>query len=329
MKLKLLLLLVISCLYCNQNYAQISVGRKKTGVFKDFRKGELSTIKKKTTVFVIDQLNINEYEKIIKENWTFNDYLIIDREVYENSKEKYYDEKYAIWILQGEHVTVRKTNSKGMRTGTETEYLYIYLDYYYLTDIKKKDGKVKSSTYNGIAAVYLGLNSEAGWEWIRTHKFGDLDNDTYNYKLGYLKNYIQVINDYLSTNWFSSCYDSSYDKRLIKKLKKATLYVPDYIKIKSNWGYKDTEREDPEKLFKNYNYKYEFINDKELNKKILESNKDSEDFYYLTFIRVNGQKFISVVNGKTGDLLYKDYQTLSYSLKAKDIAKLNRRIKKG
>lgn len=322
MKLKLLLLLIISFLYSNQNYAQISVGRKKTGVFKDFRKGELKTIKNKTTVFVIDQLDINEFEKIIKENWTFNNYLIIEREVFENSKEKYYDEKYALWKLRGEHHRVD--------TGRLiNDYVYVYLDYYYLTNIKKKDGKLKNSTYNGIAAVYLGLNSEAGWELIGTGKFGDLDKDTYNYRLGYLKNYIQVINDYLSTNWFSFCYDSSYDKRLIKKLKKATLYIPDYIKIKSQRGFKDIERENPEKLFKNYNYKYEFINDEELNKKILESNKDSEDFYYLTYIRVNGQKFISVVNGKTGDLLYKDYQTFSYSLKAKDIAKLNRRIKKG
>jgi hypothetical protein len=318
MKIKFTLLTLFAAILFNFSYGQVSIGRSSIGPFKDFKKGEYDLIKGKTTVFVVDEFDLKEFDAMLKPVWKVNKYVIVSREDFQKSSSKYITEEYAIWEMNGRVVT--STSSKGMTT----EYLYIYLEYYYPTDIKEKKKKTVFDR-NQIAAVFFGGNTEAMWEMIRTEKFGDFQEDLYNYRLGYLKNYFQYVNDNLISEGFSFAYDTDYDKKKIKALAKATLYVPDYFKVRSKLGWSDEDRENPDELFKKYTYKYEFISDEDLDKKILNA---TEDFYYIMYTRVNGQKFVSVVNGKTGDIIYKDYQTFSYQVKPKDIGELNSKIKK-
>lgn len=197
--------------------------------------------------------------------------------------------------------------------------------YYYPGDIKQKKKKLDYDR-NEIAAIYFGGNTESMWNIIRSGKFGTLTEDMYNYQIGYLKNYLQNINDHLANNESTWMYDTDYDKVKIKALAKSTLYIPEYLKVKSIWGYKDEERANPDELFKDYDYKYEFISDDALNSKILKGG--TEDFYYLMYTKINGQKLVTVINGRTGEIIYKDYQTMSYSLKPKDLKALSKAIKK-
>lgn len=74
-----------------------------------------------------------------------------------------------------------------------------------------------------------------------------------------------------------------------------------------------------------YNYKYEVISDEELNNKIL----NNEELYYLRYVRMNAERFLQVVNSKTGEIIYRNYITgMSYNIKSKDIKELNDKIKK-
>ena len=90
----------------------------------------------------------------------------------------------------------------------------------------------------------------------------------------------------------------------------------------TNFGEK--ERDNPDKLFEKYKYKYKWITKEDLSEKILNSE---EDFYYLMYLQVNSEKYINVVNGKTGDFIYRDYETLTYNIKKNDIKRLNSKIK--
>ncbi|WP_445712286.1 hypothetical protein [Flavobacterium sp.] len=162
------------------------------------------------------------------------------------------------------------------------------------------------------------------WVIIRNHSYEDIKKQLYNYKLGFLKNYLQFIQKNLKANWYSCIIASEYDKEEMKKLSKTTLYIPDYIKIQYNgWTGEDKENEKPNDLFKDYDFEYEWISSKDLNKKIFSTK---EDFYYLMYTKINSTKIISIINGKTGDIIYTDFQSLSYQLKPKDLKKINRKI---
>ncbi|CAM3458798.1 DUF4835 domain-containing protein [Flavobacterium longum] len=298
-------------------YGQVSVGRSSIGPFKDFRKGEYDLIKSKHTIFVVDDFSVADFDKIAKGVWTITPYTVVTRAIFENDREKYITESNAIMLVEGYVRTV--TSSSGMTT----EYVYVNYGYFYPTDIKKNKKNELKYDRNEIASVFLSGDSATMWELIRTANFGDL-NKMYNYRLGYFKNYLQYINDLLRDKDYAFAYDKSYDKKEIKALATATLYVPDYMKTKSVWGYKDEERANPDELFKKYDFKYQFIDDATLNEKILAGGK--EDFYYLMYTRVNGQKIISVINGRTGKIIYKDYQTMSYSIKPKDLSELSSAI---
>jgi len=319
MKVKFTLLALLAAAFFTSANAQVSIGRSKTGSFKDFKKGEYDLIKKKTSIFVNDDFTIEEMETILKQVWTINPYKVISREEYNKNMSVYLTESNAIWQMDG---FVRTSTSK---SGFVSEYLYVFYEYFYPTDIKEKKKKLVYDT-NEIAAIFMGGNTEAMWTMIKKGTFGDLQEDLYNYQLGYVKNYLQYVNDNIKNEGYSFAYDSDYDKAKLKDLATKTLYVPEYLKTKSIWGYKDEEREDPTELFKKYPYKYEFISDEALNKKIVDGG--SEDFYYIMYTKVNGQKMISITNGKNGDMIYKDYQTLSYMIKPKDLGELADAVKK-
>ncbi|WP_348825011.1 hypothetical protein [Flavobacterium aestuarii] len=301
--------------------AQISVGRSHRGPFDDFKKGDYKIIKAKKTVFVIDDFNVPEFEKMLSSFWDLNKYIVVSREEYEHTKANYLTEEYAVFEFKGDVVT---SSPAPGTSGITNEYLHLMYKYYYYSDIKVKNDKTKYDI-NEVAAIFFAGNAEGMWGMINSKTFYNLDENLYNYKLGFMKNYLQFVNTTLKDEWYSFAYATDYDKKKIKALKTSTLYIPDYIKIKYD-AFKgtDSDREGPDELLKKYSYKYEFIDTDKLNEMILNAK---EDFYYLMYTKVNSQKFISVVNGKTGEVIYREYDIMSYNIKAKDFSELSSSIK--
>lgn len=114
----------------------------------------------------------------------------------------------------------------------------------------------------------------------------------------------------------------------LKKLATHKLYIPSYMNIKFNgWTGQDSEADDNniDDIFKKYEYQYEIISDDDLNNRIL----DNQELYYLRYVRMNAERFLQVVNSKTGEIIYRNYITgLSYKIKSKHIKDLNGDIKK-
>ncbi|MCB0452076.1 MAG: hypothetical protein KDC94_04145 [Aequorivita sp.] len=46
---------------------------------------------------------------------------------------------------------------------------------------------------------------------------------------------------------------------------------------------------------------------------------NGEEILYLSYIRSNTDKFISIVNSKTGDVIYSLYRPMSYNFSDKDM----------
>lgn len=298
--------------------AQVSVGRSHRGAFDDFKKEDYKLIKAKKTVFVIDNFVVSEFETMLSSCWDLNKYVVVTREEYQKTWENYITEEYAIFEFTGDIVTTRSSS------GMTNEYLHLNYNYFYYSDIKQKKDKTKFDT-NEVASIFFGGNADAMWDMIRNKKYGDLGASLYNYKLGFIKNYLQFINATLKREWYCFAYETENDKKKIKALKTTTLYIPDYIKTKYDaFRGTDSERGNPDDLFKKYKYKYEYIDTDILNEKILDAK---EDFYYLMYTKVNSQKFISVVNGKTGDIIYREYNILTYNISVKDLSEINSAIK--
>jgi hypothetical protein len=317
--MKLFLTVIFLFVFSTCSFAQISVGRSHKGAFKDLRKEDYKEIKSRKTIFVVDSFDAKEFEEMLATFWDLNQYEVLTRQQYEFKKNSYITEDYSIFEFSGVLVTV--TSQSGM----VSEYLYLNYNYFYYTDIKeKKDGTLKYDK-NEVASIFFSGDAESMWNIIGSLQYGNLVEQLYNYKIGIVKNYLQFIQKNLKDDWYSWSFASEYDKKKMKNLANMTLFVPDYIKTKYNgWTGEDVERENPDELFKNYNHKYEWISLDDLNNKILST---TEDFYYLMYLRINSIKVISIVNGKTGEIIFRDLTTFSYKLKSKDLKEINSKIK--
>lgn len=305
MKRKHLLLALIAALGIGTSTAQVTVGTSFLNPGGNMNAKEFPTLKEKKTVFVADQFETEDIEDLLKEVWKVNSYEVISREDYNKDKNKFIKEEYAIFELNG-----------FIKTGRNGSTIFIYLEYFTPIHIKQKSDKLKYDKAE-IASIFFGGKNDAMWKMIQNKAFGDLQGDLYNYQLGYLKNYLQFINSRVEQKaiWF---VPGHIQDEKTKVLKNATLLIPDYIK--SGAGGKDDVIEKPDELFEKYPFKYEWMSNVELNNKILKGG--TEDFYYLGYTQMNGNKMIVVTNGRTGEIIYKDSVTMSRDIKSKDLKEL-------
>lgn len=327
MKLRIYLLVVIAAFFTLTTNAQVFVSKRFVWKVKEFDKGEYELIKGKKTIFVLDNLDRDKLESMLKDTWTYNEYEVIDTQTYNANFEKYVTENNAIFKFFG-YVSNSYTTTASDPTGTNhtNSYTHMYLHYFYPSKLKIKKDKVVDFKVNEVAAIFLNANTGELTNLVGGSTNANLDAYT-NYKIGYLKNCFQNIINILNNKGTAFAYDNTVDATKIKNLQEATLYVPEYIKT-SHINLGGTEnKEDGDNLFKDYPYKYEFIADDVLNNKILAGGKES--FYYLTFVRLSGQKIIVVTDGLTGDIIYNEYVAMTYNLKAKDLARIAEKAAKG
>jgi hypothetical protein len=331
-------LLIVMLVFCMKNYSQVAVTNSERGANEPFEKGELEKFKGTTTIFVLPQLNKKEaYEKILKEVWTVTPYRVL--EYNEFKLLDYCDGTYSFAKLEGD---IRVT-SKGT-VFVHTNFGISILDKEKFdkglkkikSDAKKYNSKVntlfdESTTY--IARFPLCVNNVFLNEAMRARsdeKAAILydkmytENSFTNTNLGMLKNYFQLINQIISKEEHCGLYDNFINPE-IKKLKESTLYIPEAYMMEYN-AWKITEElrdeKDLKKLLKDYKYKYQFIRDEDLEKKIL----NNEEIYYLRYVSMNANKYLQVVNAKTGIPNYYSYDAGSYNLKDDDFEEINKAV---
>lgn len=356
MKFKILLLLLFITL---QNYSQISVGPTHVGKSKKFKKDVLEKFKNTETIFLLSNVYDKEiYEQILKSSWTVTPYRIIEHE--EFNLNDYLSDKYSIAEISG-YIKSQKSEYGG---GTIVSlYTFFDIKMYDNGPIKEQRNKLTAKKWEKkkkkifaqnsfriarfylypkddffeIAVPYSGKNKN-NYEGSRlTIKSPEYMNSVinalyskevfFNYKPGLLKNYFQKVNSLIKKEEVYWMYEDDYMPEL-RNLANKKLYIPSYMTIKYNgWSGKDSEPDEDNilEIFKKYDYQYEIISDKDLSNRIM----NNEEFYYLRYVRMNAERFLQVVNSRTGEIIYKNYITgLSYKIKPKHIKDLNSKITK-
>lgn len=169
----------------------------------------------------------------------------------------------------------------------------------------------------------------------KIYDFSDVDFQNYflNGTEGHLKNMIQYVNAEIKKGTQRELFDNFKMDSELQKLKTATLYFPNYWygetgtiteKLPKESKYYDATVKYIDNLIKAYPYKMQLINRSELKDMILKTDKD---FYYLNYIQSSADKLISIVNGRTGEVIYSENTKNSYRIKEKDIDKLVKALK--
>ncbi|MCR5861357.1 hypothetical protein LRS05_03970 [Flavobacterium sp. J372] len=324
------------------SYAQLSMRTDKKELLDRFKNTE--------TVFILSNAyETKVYDDILKQTWTVTPYKIIKIEDF--NPLEYMDDKHSFAMLDG-NVVIKKNGS----------YLHSYMSFFIfdhedklkeIEKFKKKTGK-KRDDYDlmrenriTIADFFLYKNADfikknesgpiAGKEmpndnmiriirYLTDEMYMD-DNVFHNYKPGFLKNYFQKVNALITEGKPYGLYGGACTAE-IKQLKNKTLYVPQYVGLKYNAMSRtetDKTQENKTKLFEDYKYNYEYIDTDKLSDRIMAG----EEFYYLRYVMENAQKYVQVVNSKTGEIIYKNYHPMSYNLNEGNIEDIRKAIEKG
>lgn len=339
------ILLAIIFVLSIKNYAQVAITPSERGANEEFKKGQLENFKKTTTVFVLPtRYKKEEYEKVLKEVWTVTSFKVVDFKDFKHLD--FVNGTYSFAEIFGDL----------LRTSSGTMYLHTNLGIKVLNkekfakefqklkiDDKKYNKKLRDLINENLSYIVRVplcptnkfLRDALGSLDLMKLKFPEekmeeLYGEMYtkvsftNTNLGMLKNYFQQINQIITREGHCGLYEDFVNPE-IKKLKESILYIPEAYMMKYDaWRFSEMLRDekDIKKLLEDYKYKFQFIKDEDLEKKIL----NNEEIYYLRYVSMNANKYLQVVNAKTGDPSYYLYSALTYNLKDDDFKKINKAI---
>lgn len=330
---KLLLLLFFSNYFIG--FSQISVSESPNRKTKKLNAKTIERFKKTETIFVLpNSISKESYNSILKQYWNITPYKIIDFETF--SFKNYLNDEYSFVYLNTSVKTIDKSRSINV-------YIYATLNIFMLKNKeikdllskkKKKTSKIFESNKIQLASIFLYPKNE----YLKT--IANLRNNEkelieftytqkafYDFNAGFFKNGIQKINYQLKKSEPYYLYESDFLPE-IKNLATHKLYVPEYLGLKFN-GMRETNTGKNtsyiKDLFKTYNFEYSTIKTSELSDKIIQK----EITYYAKYTRVNTQRFLHIVNAKTGEIIYRKHMPgMAYNLHQKHILNLNNAIRK-
>ncbi|MGB5983152.1 MAG: hypothetical protein WBG46_13505 [Nonlabens sp.] len=129
-----------------------------------------------------------------------------------------------------------------------------------------------------------------------------------NLNQGWLKNYIQAVNDAVENDMVLSRYQNRYGEAVIN-LKNQRLLIPEYVGLKMSVLDDDVELDQEllAKVLKKYKYDREIVSASEIGQRIL----NGDDFYYLRYAPVFDWQFIEVVHSTTGKIIFSNHESKS------------------
>ena len=318
--IKKLLLIAVCLFYSLTIFAQVTFKGK-----GDINEEEFTTFKNTITLFTLQYKDYNELEKYneaIRTTWNVTPFLIIKPD----ELSKYAGKPgYSFFDFNGYIQSVGNT--------TVVRFFYSLKMPYF-----KKSGKQGDDITLGEITVYpdnktlfAAIGSPFSFKGAKRkaeEMISFLYNDAilYNWSPGMLKGYLKQLNNGILSRKERKLFFEMEEKTKLAALTKDTLYVPDYVKLRFNM-FTASEKVDEEKgenLSEAYNYPIKFVPVKTLNELIL---KKGSNINYLVFTKSSSDKFISVYNSYSNEMLYQNYTPISYNFKNSDLNKLRKLIK--
>lgn len=279
-------------------------------------KSDLEDFKNSTTYFVIDEglgLFQVQFESILNDVWNITPFRVItDKNFNKNLSE---NNSYARFH------SFSVTKESSLTTSTSS---YTVFDFFMPKKLKKtRKGEYKWRSKR-VASIYFTIDVAARKDVVKEKT--KIGGDIINYRLGYIKNAFQKVNDGLLNKESNDIYEDFVNKNELKKLKNQKLYFEeDLIYGYNAFSIKEKDAFTKEELFEDYQFDYEVITSDELNENILSA---TEDFYYLMYNQINSNKILTIVNGKTGETVFQEHKKMSFNLKPKDLKQLSKSIEK-
>lgn len=361
--MKKYLFILLAFFMVSVSLAQVAVSKNDMGRLAEFDKERFDKFKSTKTIFILSNIYDKEkYVQILNEVWNVTPYEVVSANDFDYAN--YLTDEFSFAHLQ---VNIGLSSTIGFHIEAYINFYYLDLDEINKKIAKVKNDQDKFislvfENYKNIGRINLLCDAQlikladknngsgGGFAWkmkdpsIKT--YGKLtknqklkeyhksmielvyDKQMFkNYSLGYLKNNLQEVNRLIVENQFVWLFEDFSNIKVLKSLKNSILYVPEIVKIDYNprkIEETDLSSDDVKKLMSKYKYKYDFISQSDLDTKILAN----EDFYYLRYSRENAGIFVHVVNGKTGQVIYKDYVPVRYNMKDKDFENLTKAVLK-
>lgn len=317
--------------------AQVAISQKLTGSLKEIKTENFEHFKKTTTIFILSNVYDKEqYESILKDSWTITPYEIIDINSFERGE--YISDKYSFAELQAYSSEKQKS---GVRSGLIS--VVALIDFYFIKSDKlnsvkealaklnkskknyyEKSRKILAKNKERVADIFLAPNGKLLESLYKKDGLASsslFSKDLFvNYKLGYLKNYFQKVNNLISENQSYWLYAQDFLSEL-KNLKANSLIIPKYNELFIN------RRKSGEfkALMSNYDFEYNVIEEEEIDQKIL----NGEEFYYLNYTMINsGDRVVNIINSITGEIILRHHLNpgFKFGLSKKQIEFVNKSI---
>ena len=330
-------LTIITLLFSFAMTSQVSVSTSKIMKSSNLDLELIENFKKTTTVFVLrDNYTIEEYNKMLESFWDVTPFKVVLEKDY--NFQEFLSTEYSIASMNYLHTD--KDISKMSGNAANTIFFKFDIRVFNEKQIEKIKLKLASTkkgkdeeignyiAYNSddVAHVFMYpiLNKEVGMaiyykKFDKVSDWASSDESAYfNYSLGYLKNYFQKINKSLKENKGVGLFEEVLIKSELKKLKNQDLIIPKYMIDMPIISEKD--------LGKAYSYSYTFQDSETIDKRVMEG----EEFYYLQHTIINSDRFIEIVNAKTGEVIFKNVSIspLAFKFKKKHIELINDAISK-
>lgn len=290
---------------------------------------ELSKVKGGTTYIAMKDPNSpksKEFVEAFKNNWTYSKFEFIKYA----DIEKHLAPQNSFLTVSGYETSVHLSTlySNGMKSsGVDYAHTHIFLQLWTVSEkYFKRNKEFKDKDKIEVARVELFTDFPTLMRPQNLYQSDyDADGHIRNWGPGILKNHIQNLMSYLSKGKEKSLYSDIYNQAELKKLNNEVLYVPDYVLIKfSAFTGDESKKHEEKELFEDYKLKYKMLSTKELNDKIA----SGESFYYLQYIKSSTDKYVSVINAATGEVIYSVYTPTSYNIKSDDLEDLRKKIQK-
>lgn len=282
---------------------------------------EIDKIKTGTTFFAMkdpDAPKAAAYVDAIKKSWTLSKVAFI----------KYSDVEKNI-APNNFFVTIgAKMTSSNSSSVTETNF---YLEFWttngkFVYDPKKRkhfnqDDKILVATI-ALFPDFTTQNNPSSLYKIDYDALGHLKN----WSSGILGNYIQQVVALLGKGAVITSKTPFNNKEELNRLSSQTLYIPDYVLTKFSKNNDDESKKYSEKeLTEDCSLSCKFVSTAELNEIITTA---TAPLYYLLLIKTNTDKWITVTNAQTGEIVYSAYSGSSGNFKPSDLKELQKAIQK-
>lgn len=309
-------ILLFGALACNSSFGQIGIepaydGRKNP---TPIRQEYLDRLKNSTTIFYYrqtDQKRLETFKEVVSEAWTFTE---IRFEPYSKFKDGLHYQPnmsyFGMWSYLRPNTVYKDVPVYGV---------FAWLE---LQQNSFEDGFHTFATVNLYPSLEL-FEMVVTSDPSQVEKYMYTDATLYNWELGFLKNYLQLIDDHLHKK-LRRREELEVKAPELSVLKNHTLYIPEYAFIHfDRRAHKEDEMDDSEKIFKKYAYRYEVLSRSKLSDMIVRAK---DPVYYLSYVKSSNQSHVNVVNGLTGEIIYSDFSKGVYNLRTRAISKLSRRI---